>query len=410
MSTPLDASAPSAAPAPGPASAPPATPPPNPLKGPNRTLLIVGAVVAVVVVVLLVLVFLVPSSPSSSGGGPSTAETYSQALPGATSAVSGFGGGGWALVLSVGFVTNTTTTLPVNETSILADGCNLTTVSSATTITIPGSSVNRSAGTSPAWEFAYRNASDGIALVDVTSGTASVLGTISGSCTSLFGFLSVVPANVIDSSTAAAAVEPAASAFLRANPSAGAEFALVGGVSFGTESVGPEWEVAYSTCPVSPTASGTGTEFNATVNGLTGEVLYSATNTIDCGSSTTTPTTYPLGTAVSFSSVSSQSSPPYTNYTFAVEAAGDGVTWDNLTAQVQSDGIEVTSGWTLSAVSLSDTPIATYDPATSTWSAEGIQPIFAGNSLLLSATSNLSGDTLILSGLGEFTGSITLIL
>jgi hypothetical protein len=369
-------------------------------------LVYVVAAVAVVLVVLLVLVFVAPSLTSSSSGSAITSQTYSEAQPVAASTVSGYQGGGWSLVLAVGFDTAVTETIPVNETAIDSGKCTFNSTGSANSVTIPGTSANRSAGTSPAWEFAYRNGADAISVVDVVSGKGAVIGHLSGECTTLFGLLTVVPSDAIDSSQAAAAVEPSARAFLTANPNASAEFALIGGISFGLGSVGAEWSIVYSTCSLSPTATGTGSEFNATVNATTGGIIYSGTTGVDCASTSTTGTTYPLASSIAFDALSVQAVPPYTNYTYTATTVANGISWDNFTVQVQNTGVPVLADWNVSATSSTGSNIATYNLATGLWSAGGSQPIALGDHLFLSTTTNPTEDAVVLTGQGSFTGSI----
>lgn len=250
------------------------------------------AVVAVAAVLLLV--FLVVPLLPGSGSTTSAAAvlTYSGARPVANQAVSGFDGGGWTLLVAAGIVTATSEPIPVNETALgNSTTCTYTPVASLSDLTIPGFTGNRSAGVSPAWEFIYRNSSEALAVVSVLNGHGFVLATLTGADCAIFAELfTPIPGDVIDSSQAAADVEPLAAAFLSANPNASAEFGLIGGtVALFGHGLGPEWSIMYSTCALSPSATGTGSEFNATVNALTGKVLGANTTTgVSCNSSSTT--------------------------------------------------------------------------------------------------------------------------
>ncbi len=326
-------------------------------------------------------------------------------MPAANGAITGFQGGGWALLFAVGFDTAVSETLPINQTAAIASNCTFTAATSATTVTIPGTTLNRSSGTSPAWEFAYRNGAGTLAIVAVLSGTGSVRGTRSGQCVSFFGLLSPVPANVIDSSAAAASVESNASGFLARHPNASAVFGLIGGFRLLGQGIGAEWSVTYSTCSLAPTASGAGSEFNATVNAVTGKVLFSASTSVSCSGGSTS-TTNPLGSSLAFGAPSVATTGPYPNYTYLAELASNGVAWDNFTAEVQSGASPVTAGWNLTARSLSGVEIATYDTVAGAWSAGGSTPILAGDEMVLSTTTNLAGDLLVLTGQGSFSGTI----
>ncbi|HYA55152.1 MAG TPA: hypothetical protein VEG42_06085 [Thermoplasmata archaeon] len=268
------------------AAPPPPTPPPPPHRKPLYLAVIVAVVVAALLVVFLVLPALTPSS-----SGASAVLTYRGANPVAGSTVGGYAGGGWTLLFAAGLDSATNETYTVNSTVLgnLTSYCTYTQVASGTSLTLPAFTGNLSSGKAPAWEFGYRNSADVIAIVSVINGHGSVLATLSGvDCAFYAQLFTPVSGNVIDSSAAAAAVEPNASAFLTAHPGVSAEFGLIGGLTFGKASLPAEWEVEYSTCTFGPTASGTGDVFNATVNALTGHVLgWNVTLGASCGGSTT---------------------------------------------------------------------------------------------------------------------------
>lgn len=262
-------------------------------------LYVVVAVVVVVVVLLVAFVALPTLTPSSSG--PSGPLTYSAARSVADSTMSGYQGGGWTLLFAVGLVTPTSESFPTNTSALgnlSSTGCTYNLVTTARTYTVPAFTGNRSAGETPAWEFAYKNASDTLAIASVINGTGSVLVTITGEeCAFAAQLLTAVPANAIDSSQAAADVETDAAAFLAAHPDASAEFALLGGISY--LKVPAEWSVIYTTCTVTASPTGTGEQFNATVNAITGTVSGVTTNnSAVCGSTNLTVASTVHGTPV----------------------------------------------------------------------------------------------------------------
>ncbi len=262
--------------------------PSTPSRPSRRTMLYLGVIAAVVIAVLLVVVFVLPGS--SSSGSAAAVLTYSGALPVANNAVAGFGGGGWTPVFAVGFVSAVNETEQVNSTELgnLTSYCSsVSLVSGATNLTLSGYSGNRSSGASPAWVFGYRNQSDALAVVSVLDGHAQVFLTLSGGYCSFYAQLfTSIPGNVIDSSQAAAAVQPDAAAFLTAHPNASAEYGLTAGVHFGSVRLGDTWSILYNTCPLSSSTGGTGEQFNATVNATSGQVLTTHTSTdVSCGSS-----------------------------------------------------------------------------------------------------------------------------
>lgn len=270
----------------------PPSPPPTSPPRPNRRMLYLGAAVAVAIAVLLVVVLVLPSLTGSSSGSAAAVLTYSEALPVANGAVSGFAGGGWTPVLAAGIVSAVNETEHLNSTTFgnLTTYCTYTLVAGATTLTVSEYSGSRSSGASPAWVFGYRNQTDGLAVVSVLNGHPTVLFTLTGGLCAFYAqLIKPIPGNAIDSSTAAAAVEPYAAAFLAAHPNASVEYALTGGGHEGTVKVGTVWSIAYSTCSLSSSASGTGDRFNATVNATTGQVLTTNSSTdVSCGSSTIT--------------------------------------------------------------------------------------------------------------------------
>jgi hypothetical protein len=370
----------------------------------------IGIAVVIAIVLLLLLVFAAPAlMVSTSPGGGSGALTYDQARPIADRTAAGFAGGGWALLVSAGLVSPVAETAPLPTGSLSSLHCTFTVVSGTGNFTLPAYSGNRSSGAAPAWEFVYRNASGGVALVSVVNGQGEVLGTFSGGeCSLLFALFAPVPSNVIDSSLAAAAVAPYANAFLSGHANASAEFGLVGGILAGSSSRGPEWSIAYSTCALSSTATGTGAVFNATVNATSGRVISFSTVLSEACGSRQTP--YSLSNSLVFGSAVILTHPPFTNATFQVDQASNGIAWDNLTAQVQNGSAIVPNGWTLTAVTASNMTIATFDPSTQLWSSGGTTAIAAGDRLLLSATVSVSGDTLQLIGAGQFGGTAALPL
>jgi len=268
-------------------STPTTSPRPPPPRAPpalrSREAIYVGIGVTVAVVVLVIAFVAAPAlMPSSTGA----ILTYSGARPVADRAVGGFEGGGWNLLFAAGLVSATSLTVPVNGTTISSLNCTFTPNGPAESLSLPGFDGNRSSGLAPAWEFGYGSLSEGIALVSVIDGKGVVVGTLTGGRCIASGLLPQIPGNVIDSSQAAAAVQPYARAFLSVDPNASAVFGLGPGVAFGGSGLNPDWFVVYSTCSASLSANTTGSEFNATVNALTGTVIVTHTAAgVACGSS-----------------------------------------------------------------------------------------------------------------------------
>jgi hypothetical protein len=260
------------------------------MSSPRRTRSRAAVYAAIVIVIAVVLVILVatnilPLFPSSKS--TATALSYSGAHPIADQSVSAYQGGGWALVVAAGLDSATSVSIPVNSSESSSGECNLTLASGVSgSVSISAFTGSLTAGVAPAWEFLYRNGAGSIAVVTVIDGSATVIGTLAGAtCSSVFGLFHAIPSSAIDSSAAAGAVSTDAAAFLAQYPNASAEFGLTGGISLFGKGVGAEWGVVYKTCPISATASGTGTEFNATVNATDGSVVFfQTTSDVSCKS------------------------------------------------------------------------------------------------------------------------------
>jgi hypothetical protein len=235
----------------------------------------VAAAIVVVLIVLLVAVVPALKLGSSNGGG---AETYSVARPQADGAMSGFPGGGWSALVAIGIDSAFSESVPVSKASGGSNCAVQLSPGAGANETVPAFTGNRTSGAAPAWELLYRNSSGAIAIVAVIDGSATVLGTVSGPlCSGVFGLFLPIPAGVIDSSQVGQAVAADAQPFLSSHANVTADYGLLGGTSFLGFTSNARWSVVYSTCAVGPSASGTGSEFNATVDATTGQVISDQT-------------------------------------------------------------------------------------------------------------------------------------
>ena len=222
----------------------------------------------------------------SSSGGQSS---YSQALPIATSAASSQGTG-WALIFAGGF--DLTSSPTVNSTPFGNSTCRL----AGGTGTLPGIVTWTGAysnGLLSQWLFEfYRNASSTPSLlyVWVSGGSATVVGTISGSgCEPTFGGVQGIETNIMDSSAVASAIASNDSAYVRAWPQASAAFFLTGGYHAGSFSSGSLWVILFTTCPPNGNGAGTGYNYTADANATTGALVYSTTTSGRCGANGLSP-------------------------------------------------------------------------------------------------------------------------
>lgn len=253
-------------------AAPPSVPPtPSTPRRRNPWYLVVAVVIVVVIAAVAVVVVLrAPSSPTTG-----SVLTYSGARSVADRTVGGFEGGGWNLLFAAGVAPAVAVSAPEGTSTTLANlSCTYNPVGSPRNVTVPAFTGNRSAGLAPAWEFGYTSiSSDAIALVSVVNGTGNVTGTLTGGDCAYADLLPGVPGSVIDSSRAAAIVAPYARPFLMEYPNASAAFVLGPSAFFGGSGLSYDWTVLYSTCSLTSGTSGTGGEFNATVNALNGTVV-----------------------------------------------------------------------------------------------------------------------------------------
>lgn len=266
------------------------------------------------VIVILVLVLVLPplfTSSSGTGGTSSKALSYDQARPIAKGAVANYQGGNWEILFASGYASNESFSVAINASlsAILGAYCTYTpTPGHAGNVTIPGLTDNRTSGIAPGWAFAFYNGT-AVALVTVLGGHGTVVGTFSGGYCRLIGLVtSAVPPNVIDSTAAAQSVAAPSSAFRAAHPDASALFAIFGGATLPTQSVGLEWMVVYSTCTPTTPAGTNGYTFNATVNALNGTLLTTPTTSPTvCSGTVASPAAAPLGPAFPIESVAASS-------------------------------------------------------------------------------------------------------
>jgi hypothetical protein len=266
------------------ATAPPPTgepPNPRPRRARNPRLWAIAAAVVVAAVLVGSLAATGAFSSSTSGSTPPAPAnpllTYSGARPMADQLAAMEPDGPWALIVGGGVLS------PVNATDNATSGssdCNITLAPGVPQeLIIPAGPPNVTNGSATAWLFFYRNSDSDLLLEAVAHGHAAVIGTVSApqTCTEVFAYLVEVPADVIDSSAAAAAVQGPAASFLAGHPGAVAAYGVLGGVSFPGHSFGAEWDVNYSSCPLNPTSGETGSAFNATLNATTGTVVFAQT-------------------------------------------------------------------------------------------------------------------------------------
>ncbi len=201
-------------------------------------------------------------------------------------------GGDWNLLLAEGLAATNSTSLPLNDTPV--PGCTVETLHGTVpgTVSIPAFSGNLTDGTASAWLLEYQNVSATGFLVVVTTGSSVELAAIvSGTvCSTSEGDLVPLPGNVVDSSTAAAAVAADGGFAYLAAQSVGISLSMsLGSFDVNGTLTGPVWTFAYSPCSFTLTGGiggpTSGTEFTAVVNATTGAVLLATPSSVSCSAS-----------------------------------------------------------------------------------------------------------------------------
>lgn len=228
--------------------------------------------VAVVVAAIVVVAVLVPAhlSPSvaPSQGVTGTPMLYSQMTGPAATAQASRPGGPWTpeaalgLGLGQGF----------SGTGGLVDGCTELWENSST-ITIPATPSNATAGKLSAWLLASVNGSGDVLLTIVTEVSGPIAASngvvLQGSCTSAYTKLGAIPSSVVDSSVVATDAESLGGSLFLSTHS---------GVTTLVGVLGTYWEVEYTTCSLLD-PSGTGALFGALFYATNGTLVPGGTET-----------------------------------------------------------------------------------------------------------------------------------
>jgi len=262
---------------------------PAPARPPrSRTWIIPTVVVVVVVVVLLAALFATGTLRlgTSSSGNPAL-ETFSQAESVASGGASGQSGGTWFPVFGAALATPTALLEPESNITSVLDSINCTVSwpnGEPTSVEIPATPTGAAVGAAAYWAFGFKNVSNALLVVTVSSGTASALVLVTGSlCEDLIEYIAPFPSGVVDSPAIVTAADQAGgSAFLTAYPNATKVWGAVAGAQFGAITTSPVWLVEYTTCSIPPYLGETGQVFNATLGGTSGAVINSTSGPAAC--------------------------------------------------------------------------------------------------------------------------------
>jgi len=214
----------------------------------------------------------------------SSATSYFQTSGLVVTATSGFEGGGWEVLTGAALAVESSTAVSSsNFYNSTNPNCHVTWIGTPqTSFTFPATSASATVGTSNAWLFDLTQSGGGSALVvTVADGAVTLQYTVSpGGCANS-GSNQAIPSGIVDSSTAVSAANSnGGSAFLGSYPSA----TKIWNVISNTTLSAPQtfWAVVYTTCPLSG-GSGSGHEFVADVDAVSGVVDYSGSSVLTCG-------------------------------------------------------------------------------------------------------------------------------
>ena len=294
--------APSASPAP--AAAPGAPEPsggwvPPPPSRPSRTgtWVLLAAIVVAALVVLGTLYAVGVFTPASHATGPMTFNTAAGEV---NAYLSGYHGGGWKLVGAAGVAPPSARSFLFNETPLPAPVTSCLTswlVANHTPVDLAPYTGSPSTGKATIWTFLAANSTT---LLVVVNNAGSVQPFFSATCAASLALLPALPANVIDSSTAAqAAWNAGESGFVAQHPGGESAYAVLPALSLlGSSAGGSYWQLVYAACDPATTAAATIVPvFNATVNSVSGVVVAHNSSTMPCG--TLTNLTLPLRLSLS---------------------------------------------------------------------------------------------------------------
>ncbi|HYK93250.1 MAG TPA: hypothetical protein VEY07_04315 [Thermoplasmata archaeon] len=384
---------------------------------------VVVVVVVIVVILALALTGVLPFFKSSSGGNAASS-SFSGSRAAAQSAANGYPGGSWSLFGAAGVAPSASASVPTSNLTgvVTSSGCTTTLAATApATISVSAMS-DVSGGLSDAWLFLFKNSSGNtVLLVDDISGSASVIGTLGGSNCFMgaLGFITTIGSNVVDSTAAAATANSAGgSAFIAAHPGAFAAFNLIAGASAFGFTTPSTWSFDYSACAFSSTATGTAAQFTATIDATTGALKSASNTTTTCtGFFSGNGTTGPGGGGTPISSALALGTPTVYNQTYvwtynvSVESAS-GLTLNDLSFAVKKGGTPINLG-IAAAVEVYTTgtsPVGAFYFSSTSWVLGGSLTVSVPMTFEIVVSQYLGGATLVVSGVGSFSGSISVSL
>jgi hypothetical protein len=389
------------------APAPDAWRPPPVARRPSTPRWIVAALVVVVIAILLLALLLAGILPGLRGtGGSGGATGFESARDQGQQAADGYDGGNWSLVSATAIIPSGTISAPLNSSSLAgalsSSGCSYTALASGTE-SVPGVA-NVSEGNAVAWFFLFRNASNDLLFVSETPEAVTLVGEVTGGCTTYVAFLNPTATTVTDPTVAAAAADEGGGyAFLEAHPNANATLELIGGATLFGASSPAFWIIGYSTCSLIASSQGvTAPAFTANVSAASGDLLQARAYTQAC------PVTGPgggnggsisLGPALSLGPLSEALKSGRELYTTPIAAATPPLAADDLVIQVQTSTgqtVPLAAGSVLNLTSSSGAVLASFAMGNATWVTGGDTGLSAGQEFVLSTTDGLGGQGYVL--------------
>lgn len=385
--------------------------------GPPRgsRLLEVSLVVVVVAAVVLGLLLagVIPGlRPPPAGPGPMG---FANARAQAQQAADGYGDGNWSVIAASAILPVTGVNYPLNGSPITSllqgSGCTYTALASGSE-SVAGVS-NVSQGNADTWLFIFRNATNALLLVSESPASVTLVGTVDGSCTPLFGFVSALPPTVIDGSTAAQSADAGGGyTFLSAHPQANGSLTVFGGVSIYGATSPPYWTVGFSDCPLAPGPATTAAAFAANVSAVSGALLTARIYTASCPAvSGTSAGGHTIAGSLVLTPVTSAPHGSGHAYTCGVVSVTTPIPVNALAVSIQSatgQPVGLADGSDLNLTSSGGVVLASGVPGPGGWTFGADTPIAAGDSFVLTTTTNLGGQgyVMVFAGTAGYSGSI----
>ncbi|MCI4337140.1 MAG: hypothetical protein L3K17_08145 [Thermoplasmata archaeon] len=391
-------------------------PPPMPPRRHRTSRWLLGVLVLAVAAVILGSLLWTGVLPGLHN--PSTAGSpngFASARDQAQSAADGYGGGNWSLISVTAIIPSQTISTPLNSSilsgALLTSGCSYTALAAGTE-TVAGSS-NVSQGAAAAWFFLFRNSTNEVLFVSETPEAVTLVGTISGPCTSLLGFLNTIPSSVVEPSVAARAADAGGGyAFLRTHPGANATLSLIGGATVFGASSPAFWVVGYTACPLPGASTNvTASAFAANVSAASGGLIAAREYSQTCPISTSGNGAVSLSSSLELGQVVESQQAGAHVYATSIISAVPPLEAKDLATSVQTStgqAVPLPAGSFLNLTGPGGSLLASYAMNSGTWLSGSATVLSSGQTLTLGTTISLGSQkfVLIFSGQPPYLGNV----